>query len=248
MNDTESTTYKSFSDKNSIKQLSLAFATIFDTNDLIKLTESISMLDFNKPRDITKKYITLFTYNGTNSTTRVIIDDILMINKFPPVRYIEFTFELSNTFICDRFFYLYTNNCRDIILDIITTAHNYSAYCSDSLTPTSVNTRNMYKNFVNAISPIFDEIENFKNSDDFKKIELYILESKLGKDKENYISSYDFKNNIHIEICTLSNNIAKLSIYNRYIRYVIYINRGAKGYAALRLILELIKNKEKIYP
>ena len=248
MNDTENTTYKSFSDKNSSKELSLAFATIFDTNDLIKLAESISMLDFNRPRDITKKYINLFSYNGTNSTTKVIIDDILIINKFPPVRYIEFTFELSNTFIYDRFSYLYSNNCRDIIIDIITTAHNYSAYCSDSLTPISVNSGNMYKNFVNAIFPIFDKIENFKDTDDFKKIEMYILESKLCKDKENYISSYDFKNSIHIELCTLNSNIAKLSIYNRYSRYVIYINRGVKGYATLRLILELLKNKEKIYP
>ena len=240
--------FKSLTNKESIKELSLLFATLFTPKDLISIAESISMLESVKSRDITIKEYELYSYKGANSTAEIIIKDILIIYQYPPERYIEFTFKLSYNIIFDRLTYAYSNKVIDILLDIVTNAYNYSAYCYDSLTPTYINTSNMYKNFTYKILSIFESINNFRDTDEFKKLEAYILECKLNKGKENYISTFDFKNSIHIELCTVNHDIAKLSIYNRYSRYILYIPRGVKGYATLLLIMELLKNKEKIYP
>ena len=209
----------------------------FKSKELFEICETIPICTLNPIREIDEAFINIFIYNkGFNV---LLVNDILQLNTHPSLRYIEVVIRYKSFSVV--WFYNYSHDIYYVLFKIITDAYNYSAYCKDYDDSTF---DFLYKHYVDYIYPI---IENYIDTVAFKRMKNFLLKFHVTKKSKNLLETFQLSDKIHIEVFTITNSIMRLSINNKSDRYCIYLERGFNGIAQLRLILDTIEEKYKMY-
>lgn len=228
---------KSILDENIQLELSISIANFFNNKDITTICEEALSMNFRPKREITIEENTIYKYHKTNNR-ELEIKDILLLNHYPPVRYIEVITRLNPKLDYNRFKYTFNPNIYGILNKVLTDAYNFNTYCLSSLTTYTVDKSLLYKNFSKEVAKILGNDRTIII--DFKYIINSLLEHKLFTNKDRFIKVFNVSYDIQVEVTTVTNTIIKLSINNKKDRRYIFLDRHLKGLGQLRLLFELI--------
>lgn len=235
---------KSLIDNNIQTELSVSLANFFNGYDITNICRLMLQANIVDNREITKEEVVIIKYRRIENKSELVIKDVLLLNQFPPVRFVEVITRLSPTIDYNRFRYYYYPNIYEILNEVISNAYNYITYARSSLTTFTVDKSLMYKNFSK-------EIVNKLKTDpssyiEFKHAINYILIHDLINTSNKFMRLYKLSKTINFEIIAVLDDIIRISISDINNRQYIYINRHLKGTAQLMLLYELAMHE--LYP
>ena len=229
---------KRFAEEDVQTELAISLANFFNVKDLENISEMMLQTNVTTKRDISEEEVIILHYIKSENKSQFVIKDILLLDQYPPVRFIEVITRLSPIIDYNRFRYYYYPNIYNIINKVIGDAYNYVTYAKPSLTTYTVNKALLYKNFSREVADILRQEKNA--FEEFKYVVCYILMHNIFNMKDRFIKIFNVTHNISVEITTITDDMIKIGINNLSERKYLYIDRHIKGFGQLRLIYELV--------
>lgn len=235
---------ENMNDQSIREKISVWIANYFPIKDIEYICQDLLAMDTVSIHDINTEELLLYRYE-TLKGIEIIIKDIIHINSYPPMRYIEISINADIYHIYKNIKLSYTTNFYNVINIIVTEAYNYSVYCKDSLTEESVDRTKLFTNYINEIF----ELLGF-NSIMFNNFLLTLnkdLSNKILLSNKKFLKIYKLYRNSHVELGALTNKIFRLTIVdtNNSNKKSIYLTRDFTGLGNLQLIIDRLVAKIK---
>ena len=222
------------------------FTNILSIKDIEELLNESGKIDLFSKREITKTKVVIFDSNFGKAKDRIIINDVLNLDKFPVQRYLELIINRkSNEY---KIKIKYDKNLYSNLIEIMCRSYNIIRYKSNNKDIYSVSNNIILSNYARSVASLLlmDNNSNQSTIDDLKYISNGLFfRYKIMRDKDLYFKTFKINNDVNIEISSVTNSVMKLQINVKGQRRLIYLNKSIIGIHNISLIINKINKYYK---